>query len=112
MGSDDHQSRSLAKEFWENCVGNEVIQVSSFKAAELTKLANNLWIDLNVSLANAISLVAYSFDVNSDEVIDAANSLPKGDGQVNILRSSIGVGGSCLTKDPIFFANNKAYKSE
>ena len=105
VGSDDHQSRSLAKEFWQKCMGNTVIEVSSFKAAELTKLADNLWVDLNVALANAISLVAYSFGVNSDEVIDAANSLPKGDGKVNILRSSIGVGGSCLTKDPIFFAD-------
>jgi UDP-N-acetyl-D-mannosaminuronic acid dehydrogenase len=105
VGSDDHKSGSLAKEFWEKCMGNKVIQVSSFKAAELTKLANNVWVDLNIALANAISLVAHNFDVNSDEIIDAANSLPKGDGKVNILRSSIGVGGSCLTKDPIFFAN-------
>ena len=43
--------------------------------------------------------------MDSKEIITAANSLPKGSGKVNILNSSIGVGGSCLTKDPLFFAN-------
>ena len=105
VGSDDQTSSYLAKEFWESATGNIVIQLSSFKAAELTKLADNLWVDVNVALANSISLVAQEYDLDSDEVIDAANSLPKGDGKVNILRSSIGVGGSCLKKDSIFFAN-------
>ena len=89
VGSDDQTSNYLAKEFWESATGNIVIQLSSFKAAELTKLADNLWVDLNVALANSISLVAHEYNLDSDEVIDAANSLPKGDGKVNILRSSI-----------------------
>ena len=63
-----------------------------------------MWIDTNIALANLISSLAKTC-ADSNEVIDSANTLPKGDSYVNILRSSIGVGGSCLTKDPLFFAN-------
>ena len=50
-------------------------------------------------------MVCSENNIDVNEVIYAANSLPKGSSKVNILNSSIGVGGSCLTKDPIFFAN-------
>ncbi|WP_276326782.1 UDP binding domain-containing protein, partial [Carbonactinospora thermoautotrophica] len=44
------------------------------------------------------------FDVDVLDVITAANTIPKGDGRVNILLPSVGVGGSCLTKDPWMLA--------
>lgn len=90
--------------FWTG-IGQEVVSVSSPTAAELTKLADNWWIDLNIALANEIALLAEKLGVDAMEVITAANTLPKGQHNVNILYPGAGVGGSCLVKDPRFVAN-------
>ena len=80
----------------------ETILMSNSTASELVKLADNLWIDLNIALANEIAMLSDNLGVNAQNVIDAANTLPKGQGSVNILFPGIGVGGYCLTKDPWF----------
>jgi UDP-N-acetyl-D-mannosaminuronic acid dehydrogenase len=90
--------------FWQE-LGHETVSVSSPTAAELTKLADNWWIDLNIALANEVALLAEQLGVDAMEVIHAANTLPKGDHNVNILYPGSGVGGSCLLKDPWFVAN-------
>ena len=80
--------------------------MSSPEAAELVKLANNQWIDLNIALANELALLCDSLPYPLDilEIIEGANSLKKGQHNVNILQPSIGVGGYCLTKDPWFLS--------
>lgn len=90
--------------FWQ-ALGHETVAVSSPRAAELTKLADNWWIDLNIALANEIALLSEEIGVDALEVIHAANTLPKGEHNVNILYPGAGVGGSCLVKDPWFVAN-------
>lgn len=92
-----------AQAFW-RAVGLETVAVSSPRAAELTKLADNWWIDLNIALANEIALLSEKTGVDALEVIHAANTLPKGEHHVNILFPGAGVGGSCLVKDPWFVA--------
>ena len=72
------------------------------QVAELTKLADNLWIDLNIALANELAMICDKLGSNVTQVIDAANTLPKVNYNVNILMPSMGVGGYCLTKDPWF----------
>lgn len=90
--------------FWVKALGVEVIKVSSCEAAELVKLANNQWIDLNIALANELATLCDSlpYDLDILEIIRGANSLKKGQHFVNFLTPSIGVGGYCLTKDPWF----------
>ncbi len=72
----------------------------SYEEAELVKLADNMWIDLNIALANELALVSEKIGGDIRKVIDAANTLKKGSSYVNILTPGIGVGGSCLPKDP------------
>jgi nucleotide sugar dehydrogenase len=105
VGSDDPESARKICDFWQKTLGVETIQVSSSVGAELTKLADNLWIDMNIAVANQIAKVCQTYQADFDEVQKAANTLPKGQHHVNILQSSIGVGGSCLTKDPLFVAH-------
>ncbi len=102
IGGIDEKSAKLAGAFWENALGVTTIILSSPKAAEMTKLADNLWIDLNIALGNEIALLSDKLGINALEVIRAANTLPKGTHQVNILFPGMGVGGYCLTKDPWF----------
>jgi dTDP-alpha-D-glucose dehydrogenase len=101
VGGINEKSSEIASWFW-NSVGLNTIKVSSPSSAELAKLADNLWIDLNIALANELAKVCEKLDTDVLEVIKAANTLPKGDHMVNILYPGGGVGGSCLVKDPWF----------
>lgn len=108
-GVDDESTEAVAKVF-KSIFAVEIVPAQNSTAAELTKLADNLWIDLNIALANELAKVSDSLGVDALDVIRCANSLPKGQGNVNILIPSIGVGGYCLTKDPLFlhsFARSK-----
>jgi dTDP-alpha-D-glucose dehydrogenase len=102
VGASDEESRTRAVRFWRAVLDVDVIAVSNARTAEIVKLANNQWIDLNIAFGNELAKLADKLGVDVLEVIDAANSLPKGRHHVNILTPSMGVGGSCLTKDPWF----------
>lgn len=104
VGGCTESCQRRVEEFWQS-LGQETVPVSSPTAAELAKLADNWWIDLNIALANEVALLSEELGVDALEVIQAANSLPKGDHNVNILYPGSGVGGSCLLKDPWFVAN-------
>lgn len=102
VGGVDGESTERAARFWEESLGLSTIRVANARTAELSKLADNWWIDLSIAMGNELALLSEKLDIDVLEVIDAANSLPKGAHHVNILTPSMGVGGSCLTKDPWF----------
>jgi UDP-N-acetyl-D-mannosaminuronic acid dehydrogenase len=102
VGGVDDESTRIVSRFFALMLGVRTIEVSSACAAEMAKLADNLWIDLNVALANEIAMLCDKLEIDAVEVIDAANTLPKAKYNVNILAPSMGVGGYCLTKDPWF----------
>lgn len=102
VGGINPASTAAAAEFWREAMEVETIPVANAHTAEMVKLACNLWIDLNVALANELALLSDRLEIDVLEVIEAANSLPKGQHFVNILAPSVGVGGYCLTKDPWF----------
>jgi UDP-N-acetyl-D-mannosaminuronic acid dehydrogenase len=99
-GGLDVDSTQAAAMFWRTALGVDVTELDSLESAEIVKLADNWWIDLNIALGNELAKFCALFDVDVLDVIAAANSIPKGTGHVNILLPSVGVGGSCLTKDP------------
>ncbi|SMD25706.1 nucleotide sugar dehydrogenase [Kibdelosporangium aridum] len=100
VGGLDADSAADAAEFWRRALGVETIALDTVEAAEIVKLADNWWIDLNIALANELAKFCALFEVDVLDVIAAANTIKKGAGNVNILLPSVGVGGSCLTKDP------------
>ena len=106
VGGINKESTEKCSAFWKDILGVEVIEVSSCEAAELVKLADNQWIDLNIALGNELAILcdALPYDLDILEIIKGANSLRKGQSFVNILTPSIGVGGYCLTKDPWFLS--------
>ena len=104
VGGVSKNATQKAREFWKKSLDVEVICVENAETAEMVKLANNAWIDLNIGLANELAKLSDSLPFNIDilETIEAANTLKKGSSSVNILLPSSGVGGYCLTKDPWF----------
>ncbi len=106
-GQNPEQSRDIA-ELW-NKLGFETMEVGDSTAAELVKLADNAWIDLNIAFGLELAKICDKIGTDVLEVINAANTLKKGSSYVNILLPSVGVGGYCLTKDP-YFLNSFAEK--
>ncbi|GIJ34846.1 nucleotide sugar dehydrogenase [Micromonospora sediminimaris] len=100
VGGVGPRSAAAAERFWRSSLGVEVHQVPSAEAAEVVKLATNWWIDANVAVANELARYCSALDVDVLDVTGAANTLPKGSSMVNLLMPGVGVGGSCLTKDP------------
>lgn len=102
VGAVDERSARACATLWRHALGVESVIVDDPRTAEMVKLADNLWVDLNVALANELAKLCDRLEMDALQVIEAANTMPKGSGPVNILRPSMGVGGYCLTKDPWF----------
>ncbi len=71
------------------------------RAAEMTKLTENAFRDVNIAFANELSLLADTMGVDVWEVIRLANRHPR----VNILSPGPGVGGHCIAVDPWFLVH-------
>lgn len=78
-------------------VQGEMIETNA-KTAEMSKLMENTYRDLNIALANELAMVCNNLDINVLEVIKMANKHPR----VNIHLPGPGVGGHCLAVDPYF----------
>ena len=71
------------------------------RTAELVKLAENAYRDVNIAFANEIALVGDALGVDPWEAIELANRHPR----VDILRPGPGVGGHCIAVDPWFLVH-------
>ena len=72
--------------------------ITSAESAELVKLTENAFRDVNIAFANELAAVCQDLQLNVWEVIDLANRHPR----VNILQPGPGVGGHCIAVDPYF----------
>ncbi len=89
-----------AKKFYSSfCKGN--LYTTNAKTAELIKLTENAYRDVNIAFANELSILCDSVDINVGELISLANHHPR----VNILQPGCGVGGHCIAIDPWFIAH-------
>ncbi len=104
IGGIDKKSADTAEIFFKKHLKVKIIKTNNSTEAELIKLFDNLWIDLNISLGNEVGKICNNLNINALDVIKAANTLKKGSSYVNILTPSVGVGGYCLTKDPWFLS--------
>lgn len=100
VGGINEASTQRAVEFYEGFVRGEVLATTA-KTAELVKLTENSFRDVNIAFANEISMIAESEGINTWEVIELANRHPR----VNILQPGPGVGGHCIAVDPWFLVH-------
>ncbi|QPJ65321.1 MAG: UDP-N-acetyl-D-mannosamine dehydrogenase [Candidatus Nitrohelix vancouverensis] len=78
------------------------------RTAEMAKLTENAFRDVNIAFANEISLICDQLDINVWNLIDLANHHPR----VNILRPGPGVGGHCIAVDPWFLVHSSPEHSK
>jgi UDP-N-acetyl-D-mannosaminuronic acid dehydrogenase len=89
-----------AQTFYRRFVRGACVTTTS-RAAEMTKLTENAFRDVNIAFANELSRVADTMGVDVWEVIRLANRHPR----VNILSPGPGVGGHCIAVDPWFLVH-------
>jgi len=99
IGGLDEKSCLMAKEVYSSFVKGE-IEIVDDVTAELVKLMENTYRDVNIALANEFSLITETLGVDIKKAIKLANKHPR----VNILNPGIGVGGHCLPVDSWFIA--------
>jgi nucleotide sugar dehydrogenase len=87
-----------AAAFFRQALGSEVLLLPSAEAAELSKLAEGAYRDLNIALANELAQVADAYGVDIADVIRAANSQPYS----HLHIPGTGVGGHCIPVYPRF----------
>ena len=89
-----------AKHFYEAYVSGDVFTTSAL-VAEVTKLAENSYRDVNIAFANELSMLSDDLGIDPWDVIELANRHPR----VQILSPGPGVGGHCISVDPWFLVH-------
>ncbi|MCI6583994.1 MAG: UDP-N-acetyl-D-mannosamine dehydrogenase [Mobiluncus sp.] len=77
------------------------IRMTNAKTAEMSKLAENSFRDVNIAYANELAKICEKLGIDVWELIELANLHPR----VNILRPGPGVGGHCIAVDPWFIVD-------
>ncbi|HIP27494.1 MAG TPA: UDP-N-acetyl-D-mannosamine dehydrogenase [Flavobacteriaceae bacterium] len=100
VGGINKEATKATVEFYKTFVTGEVLQTDA-KTAEMAKLTENSYRDVNIAFANELSILSDKFNINVWELIELANRHPR----VNILQPGAGVGGHCIAVDPWFIVH-------
>lgn len=101
IGGMSQRSTERAVELYRMFVEGECL-TTDVRTAEMVKLVENAYRDVNIAFANELSLIADQLGINVWELLDLANHHPR----VNILQPGPGVGGHCIAVDPWFIVES------
>jgi UDP-N-acetyl-D-mannosaminuronic acid dehydrogenase len=97
VGGLNKTSTELAAELYNAFVKGEIVTTDS-TTAEMCKLVENTYRDINIAFANELSILCDKLGISVWKLIEFANKHPR----VNILKPGPGVGGHCIAVDPWF----------
>ena len=100
IGGINPLSAEKAAQFYRQFVTGEIVCTNA-RTAELAKLAENSFRDVNIAFANELSMICDKLEIDVWELIKLANRHPR----VNILQPGPGVGGHCVAVDPWFIVD-------
>ena len=100
IGGISESSSIVAKDFYTTFCKGQIL-ITNSQTAELVKLAENAFRDVNIAFANELSMVCNELRIDIRELIKIANHHPR----VKILQPGCGVGGHCIAVDPWFIAS-------
>ncbi len=98
VGGFNEKSADLTAQLYSHITHGDIIKVKNITSAEMVKLMENTYRDVNIALSNELAVICEKIDVNVYEVINAANYHPR----VNLHTPGPGVGGHCIPVDPYF----------
>jgi UDP-N-acetyl-D-mannosaminuronic acid dehydrogenase len=100
VGGLNTESTKVVADFYREFVAGEVLETDA-RTAEMAKLTENSFRDVNIAFANELSMLCDKFNINVWELINLANRHPR----VKILSPGCGVGGHCIAVDPWFIVH-------
>ncbi|MDF1661274.1 MAG: nucleotide sugar dehydrogenase [Planctomycetota bacterium] len=100
VGADDDASRATVKALYENVV-TQVVPVSSSRAAEASKLLENIYRCVNIALVNELKVLFERMNIDIFEVIGASKTKPFG---FKAFYPGPGMGGHCIPVDPFYLS--------
>lgn len=106
VGGTTPEAAIKAADVYRAVVTGDVIETEAV-TAEMSKLMENTFRDVNIALANELVKISQRLDVNAHSVIELANKHPR----VNIHQPGPGVGGHCLAVDPYFIVEKAVEES-
>ncbi|WP_427183814.1 UDP-N-acetyl-D-mannosamine dehydrogenase [Bordetella bronchialis] len=101
IGGMSRRCGEAARELYRIFVQGDCI-LTNARTAEMCKLTENSYRDVNIAFANELSLICEELDINVWELIRLSNRHPR----VDILRPGPGVGGHCIAVDPWFIVDS------
>lgn len=100
VGADDAESRRAVAELYKPAV-SQVVEVSSSRAAESTKLLENIYRCVNIAMVNELKMLFDRMKIDIFEVIEAAKTKPFG---FQAFYPGPGLGGHCIPLDPVYLS--------
>lgn len=101
VGGVGEDATNVIAEVYKAVLSSEVHKVSSPKIAEMEKILENTYRNVNIGLANEMALICNRMGINVWEVIDAAKSKPYG---FQAFYPGPGLGGHCIPLDPFYLS--------
>lgn len=98
IGAERYEAAEVAKTIYDVMVKEGTCFITDDITAEMCKLVENTFRDVNIAFANELSIICDKLNIDTFELIKLANKHPR----VNILTPGAGVGGHCLAVDPWF----------
>lgn len=101
VGCYNQQAGEKVKAVYQSFCEAEIV-ITDVKSAEMSKVVENTYRDINIAFANELAKIAAQDDLDVYEIIRIANKHPR----VNILKPGPGVGGHCISVDPWFLVGS------
>lgn len=101
IGADDPDVAARIGALYETFCEGEIV-ITDIRTAEMTKVVENTYRDINIAYANELAKICRSDNMDVYEIIRIANKHPR----VNVLSPGPGVGGHCISVDPWFLVGD------
>ena len=101
IGADSMEIGEKIKKIYSTFCKGEIV-ITDIRTAEMTKVIENTYRDINIAFANELVKICRSDNMDAYEIIRIANKHPR----VNVLQPGPGVGGHCISVDPWFLVGD------
>lgn len=101
IGADEPEIAAKVRDLYASFCEGEIV-TTDIRTAEMTKVVENTYRDINIAFANELAKICRSDNMDVYEIIRIANKHPR----VNILHPGPGVGGHCISVDPWFLVGD------